>query len=414
VAIFQPEFLPGGDRIAYVSDETGWGRLVLHDLGTGETREVAVDEFDLGTPAWVQGLRTYTLFPDGARALVTVNGEARITAAVADLDTGRVDHFVPFHDFSAVLQPAIDPRSGDVAAIVSSAVVPPRIVEARQHEGMARVVRRAGAENLSAEALSTPEHVSWASAVSHSAHGLFYPPASERFESDGAPPLVVLVHGGPTSQAIAAWSPQVQFLTSRGYAVLAVNHRGSTGYGRDFMTALRGNWGVLDVEDSVSGAKALAQDGRVDGDRMAIMGGSAGGFTVLQTMIDHPTAFAAGVCLYGVSNQFTLAAETHKFEAHYTDSLLGALPEAAAVYRDRSPQFRASEIRRPLAIFQGAIDEVVPKNQSETIVAALERSGTPHEYHVYEGEGHGWRRAETIEAFYTALDRFLRQWLVYA
>jgi dipeptidyl aminopeptidase/acylaminoacyl peptidase len=206
----------------------------------------------------------------------------------------------------------------------------------------------------------------------------------------------------------------VQFLATRGYAVLVVNYRGSTGYGRAYMLALRGQWGVADVEDCVSGALELARAGRVDGGRMAIMGGSAGGFTVLQTMINYPEAFAAGISMFGVANQFTLVAETHKFEERYNDTLIGPLPGAAALYRERSPQFRASEIRRPMAIFQGEIDEVVPKNQSDVIVRALERSGTPHEYHVYAGEGHGWRKAETIEAFYGALERFLRQHLVYS
>ena len=244
-------------------------------------------------------------------------------------------------------------------------------------------------------------------------HGLFYEPTSEQFTSPGLPPLVVVVHGGPTTQVVASWSPVHQFLATRGFAVLAPNYRGSTGYGREYMRALRGNWGVTDVDDCVTGALELARSGRVDGARMAIMGGSAGGFTVLQTMIERPDVFAAGVSLYGVSNQFALSADTHKFEERYTDSLIGPLPELAARYRERSPEFRAREIRRPLAIFQGEDDEVVPRSQSDAIVAALRSTGTPHEYHVYAGEGHGWRKAETIDAYLNSLERFLRQHLVY-
>jgi dipeptidyl aminopeptidase/acylaminoacyl peptidase len=224
----------------------------------------------------------------------------------------------------------------------------------------------------------------------------------------------VLVHGGPTGHERAGYNDRAQFLATRGYGALAVNYRGSTAHGKAYMNALRGAWGVHDVEDCRSGAQHLVAEGRAHPEQLVIMGGSAGGFTVLQSMVAHPEFYKAGVCLYGVADHFALAAETHKFEARYLDSLLGPLPDAAAIYRERSPQFRASEIRRPLAIFQGEIDEVVPKAQSDAIVAALERNGTPHEYHVYAGEGHGWRRAETIEAFYTSLERFLRQWLVFA
>jgi dipeptidyl aminopeptidase/acylaminoacyl peptidase len=212
----------------------------------------------------------------------------------------------------------------------------------------------------------------------------------------------------------ATYHAQAQFFATRGYAVLQVNYRGSTGYGREYMLKLRGSWGIYDVEDSISGARSLAEQGRVDAVKRVIMGGSAGGFTVLQTLATHPGVFTAGICLFGVANQFTLAAETHKFEARYLDSILGPLPEAAAVYRERSPIFHAGKIADPIAVFQGEIDQVVPKNQSDTIVASLKARGVPHEYHVYPGEGHGWRKTETIEQFYETVDKFLRQYVVFA
>jgi dipeptidyl aminopeptidase/acylaminoacyl peptidase len=227
------------------------------------------------------------------------------------------------------------------------------------------------------------------------------------------PPLVVIVQGGPTSQARAGRSAQTLFFTTRGYAVLLVNHRGSTGYGRKYMLKQRGRWGLVDVEDCVSGAKYLAEQGKIDGQRTVIMGGSAGGYTVLQTMVDAPEAFTAGICLYGIANQFTLVADTHKFEERYSDKLLGSLPEAAELYRQRSPLFHAGKIKRPLAIFQGDKDKVVPKDQSDVMVKALQRNGTPCVYHVYEGEGHGFRKAETIEHFYKAIDSFLKENVIY-
>ncbi len=269
-------------------------------------------------------------------------------------------------------------------------------------------------DSVALDALSQCESLSWPTTDGETAHGLFYPPASDRFASTGKPPLVVWVHGGPTGQVLAGWRSEIQFLATRGFAVLAVNYRGSTGHGREYMLRLRGNWGLCDVEDSISGMKHLADEGRIDPARTVIMGGSAGGFTVLQTMAHQPQAFTSGICLFGVADQFHLASMTHKFESRYLDTMLGPLPAAADVYRQRSPVNFADRIRRPLALFQGAEDKVVPQEQSDMIAAALEKSGTPHVYHVYEGEGHGWRKAETIEHFYTAVEKFLREYVIYA
>jgi dipeptidyl aminopeptidase/acylaminoacyl peptidase len=223
----------------------------------------------------------------------------------------------------------------------------------------------------------------------------------------------VLIHGGPTGQRGASFDSQAQFFASRGWGVLQVNYRGSAGYGRVYREKLKGNWGIYDVQDAVSGARYMVEDGQVDGDKLVIMGGSAGGFTVLKALEDYPGTFKAGICLYGVANQFTLVADTHKFEERYSDSLLGALPEAAEVYRERSPIFFANKIQDPIAVFQGEDDKVVPRNQSDQIVAALVRNGVPHEYHLYPGEGHGFRKTETIEMFYTAVEKFLKQYVIF-
>ena len=196
--------------------------------------------------------------------------------------------------------------------------------------------------------------------------------------------------------------------------MLSVNYRGSTGYGREYRDLLRGNWGLYDVQDAVTGAKHLASKGLADEKRFVIMGGSAGGFTVLKALEDYPTFFKAGICLYGVSNQFTLAAETHKFEQHYLDTMLGPLPEASDLYRERSPIFFADRIQDAIAVFQGADDVVVPQNQMDEIVAVLERQGVPHIYHIYQGEGHGFRKTETIEHFYKTVEKFLQQYVIFA
>jgi dipeptidyl aminopeptidase/acylaminoacyl peptidase len=213
---------------------------------------------------------------------------------------------------------------------------------------------------------------------------------------------------------VANFSEDAAFFTSRGYAYLQVNYRGSSGYGRSYQRSLRGRWGELDVEDAVGGARALSERGLSDPARIAIKGGSAGGYTVLNALIRHPGFFRAGVCLFGVSNLFTLAAETHKFEERYLDSMVGPLPEAAQKYRDWSPIFHVDNIRDPLAVFQGDEDTVVPPEQSASIVEALQRRNVPHLYRLFPGEGHGWRKSETISAYYTEMEKFLRQHLLYA
>jgi dipeptidyl aminopeptidase/acylaminoacyl peptidase len=413
VAIFQPEFTPDGSAIAYVSDEGGWGQIHLAQVDGEGSRRLTDGTGEYGRPAWQQGQRSFA-FVNGGSEIACVRSELGVhrlqlvdVARAATRDAGG----------QAASYTSIDMPTGcggHVAMIASSSSVPPRVVSVEAATGAARIWARSMGETVPAAAFSSPRAISWPTAGGDTAHGLFFPPVSERFESSGLPPLMVLVHGGPTSQVTAGFAPQTQFFTSHGYAVLQVNYRGSTGYGREYMLKLRGNWGLHDMEDSRTGALYLADQGLVDPRKRVIMGGSAGGYTVLQSLVHQPGFYTAGVCLFGVSNQFTLAADTHKFEARYTDSMIGPLPEAAALYRERSPIFFADRINDPTIVFQGDIDQVVPRAQSDEIVASLRARGVPHEYHVYQGEGHGWRKTETIEHFYNAVDRFLRQYVVFA
>ncbi|MCC6627285.1 MAG: S9 family peptidase [Chloroflexi bacterium] len=415
VAIGQPEFAPDGRALAYISDATGWNQLWLYDLAARTHRQLTQDEADHGAPAWSYEQRSYTWSDDGKALIYRRDERGFQRLCRLDLATGTAAVIgADLADYIAADQVCAAPTDGRVVFVGSTAVVGPRLVASDATTGTATVLRRGSAEHVPAEALSIPTAVHWLADDGDTVHGLYYPPASDQVTATGPAPLVVLVHGGPTSHQRAGYNGQAQFLATRGYGVLAVNYRGSTGHGRAYMDKLRGNWGLHDVTDSVSGARHLIDAGQARTDQIVIMGGSAGGFTVLQALVEQPTFFTAGVCLYGIADQFAMAAETHKFEARYLDGLLGPLPEAAAVYRARSPLFHADRIVRPLAIFQGADDTVVPKNQSDSIVAALARRGVPHEYHVYAGEGHGWRKRETIEAFYTALDAFLRRYVVYA
>jgi dipeptidyl aminopeptidase/acylaminoacyl peptidase len=413
-SIFQPEFSPDGRWLAYVSDRTGWWQLYLHDLESGEQRQLTkTAASEHGTPAWVQGMRTYGFSPDAERIYCLRNREGFISLWKIELHSGE-EEMLPLPDeYSWLKQIAVHPSEDRLALIASGPRSPARVISFDRDAGV-KIWRRSSAEDLLPETYAQPEAITWEGMDGGDVHGLFYPPHNPAYKGVGQPPLMVMIHGGPTSQRGADFYDKVQFFTSRGYAVLQVNYRGSTGYGRAYRDKLKGNWGIFDVEDAVSGARALAAQGRVDAGRMVIMGGSAGGFTVLKALEDYPGVFKAGVCSYGVANQFTLVADTHKFEQHYSDSLLGPLPEAAKIYHQRSPVFHADQIQDPVIVFQGEEDKVVPPSQSEAIVEALKRGGVPHEYHLYPGEGHGFRKPETIKKFYRTLERFLQTHVIYS
>jgi len=412
-AVFQPEFSPDGRYLSYVSDANGWDNLYLFDLKTQQHRQLVVCDADLGIPAWRQGMRTYGWSRDSATIYYCRSEQGATRLWSVDVATGDsapmpgLDQYASFSQIDAA-------APGKLAFIASGPRVPARVVIYSPRSGTVWVRARAETESVPPELLSEPEHITWASAEGDEVHGLFYAPRSHCFSSPCRPPLIVQVHGGPTGQSRSSYSAGAQFFTTRGYAVLQVNYRGSTGYGRIYRNKLREHWGLYDVDDSVSGARHLVQRGLVDEDRMVIAGGSAGGYTVLQTLIRYPGTFKAGLCWFGVTNLFTLASDTHKFEQHYLDSMIGPLPQMAHRYRERSPIFSADRIVDPVAVFQGEEDRVVPRDQAETIVEALRRSGVPHEYHLYPGEGHGWRKAETIRAFYESLLGFLRKHVLFA
>jgi len=411
-SIFQPEFSPDGRYLAYTSDASGWWQLYVYDLDSGKHRQLTKALAEHGEPAWGQGMRMYAFAPDGKSLFFLRNQDGFVSLWQFDLGSGTEQN-LDVDGYTFLDKLSVSPDGAQIAFIASAGDIPTRIITLSLPKGV-QVLRRSTSEELPAAAYAVPQAINWIGKDGGNAHGLFYLPQNERFDGIGKPPLITLIHGGPTSQRLASFNAQAQFFTSRGYAVLDVNYRGSSGYGREYRNMLRGNWGIFDVQDAVSGAEHLVERGQVDGGRIVIMGGSAGGFTVLKALEDYPGFFKAGICLYGVSNQFTLAAETHKFEERYNDTLLGPLPEASELYRERSPIFFVDRISDPIAVFQGEEDRVVPRNQSDEVVESLQRRGVPHIYHVYPGEGHGFRKAETIEHFYRTVEQFLRQYVIFA
>lgn len=410
-AIFQPQFSPDGRYLSYVSDVTGWGQLYVYDLEAETHTQLTDTKAEHGTPAWVQGMRTYGWTHDSQSILYLENNRAFFSLMRFNVQAGTADPITGLEHYTHMEQITVSPDD-TVSMIAASATIPPRIISLHPEQGE-RIHRRSETENLQANQLSAGQALVWQGDDGDDVHGLYYPPLMQDDMPDGMPPLLVYIHGGPTSQRTATYYSEVQFFTTRGYAVLQVNHRGSTGYGKAYMDMHEGNWGVYDVTDSIAGVKHLAEKGLADSAKAVIMGGSAGGYTVLQSLIDYPNFYKAGICSYGVSNQFGLVMDTHKFEERYSNWLLGELPDAAEKYRDRSPIFHADKLVDPMIVFQGTDDPVVPQNQSDDIVASLRRRGIPHEYHLFEGEGHGWRKPETIESFYNKIHRFLLQYVIY-
>lgn len=407
-AILQPEFSPDGRHLAYSSDQSGWWQIYLVDLTNNSTRPLTSGEAEHGAPAWLQGMRTYQFSPDGKLLFYLRNQAGMTTLWQVRLADGELSQIQLGEEYTWLEQIAIAPEGKHIALIASGSRTPTRLI-VWSVSGEVEVRRRTSNEEVPLDGYSQPQSIMWASPDGEVVHGLYYPPCNPAFEGEGLPPLMVLVHSGPTSQRTFGFDPQVQFFTSRGYAALLVNYRGSSGYGRAYRDSLRGNWGVYDVADVVSGARHLIQVNKVNPERVMIMGSSAAGLTVLKAMQEHPGFFRAGIDLYGITDLFSLSAKTHKFERHYNDALIGALPDAAAVYRERSPLYQTEKLRDPLAIFQGADDEVVLPRQSADLAAALSRHGVPHIYHVYAGEGHGFRKSETIAHLYQAIDEFLQK-----
>jgi dipeptidyl aminopeptidase/acylaminoacyl peptidase len=413
VAVFQPEFSPDGKFLAYTSDATGWWHLYLYDLETKQHQQLTDGDIEHASPAWVQGMRCFAWSSDSLYLYAIRHERGLYSLWCYDLANATARQLDVFADYTYLERLTLSPLGDKISLIASAASIPSRLITYNDGEGL-QIIRRTTTESLAPDELAPCQTISWIGHDGETAHGLYYPPTNPNFEGIATPPLIVLVHGGPTSQRNLAFDMEVQFFASRGFAVMQVNHRGSTGFGKAYMNKHKGNWGIYDVQDSISGAQYLVDRGLADSGKLIIMGGSAGGYTAWQALIDAPGFFKAAVISYGVANQFTLAMETHKFEERYSDWLLGALPEANSLYRERSPIFYADKIQDAVIVFQGADDVVVPKNQSDMMVAALKRRGIPHEYIVYEGEGHGFRKPETKVDFYNKVMRFLKLHVLFA
>jgi dipeptidyl aminopeptidase/acylaminoacyl peptidase len=390
-SIFQPEWSPDG-RLYFVSDRSGWWNIYRET--DGDSVECVWEmKAEFGAPLWVFGLSTFA-FESKDRIVCTYVERGVWHLATIDTNAKRLDPLdTPYTEISFV-----HASSGRAVFRAGSASQPFSIIEFDLETRTPKFLQRANNLKLDAGYISQAEAIEFPTEDGRTAHAFYYRPTNSDFNAptNEKPPLLVKSHGGPTSAAIAVLMLGTQFWTSRGFAVLDVNYGGSTGYGRAYRERLNGTWGIVDVDDCVNGAKFLAEQGKVDGNRLVIDGGSAGGYTTLCALTFRDT-FKAGASYYGVSDLEALEVDTHKFESRYSHNLIGPYPERRDLYRERSPVHFADQLSCPVIFFQGLEDKVVPPNQAEMMVEALRRKKVPVAYVAFEGEQHGFRRAENIK-----------------
>ena len=386
-SIFQPEWSPDS-ALFFASDRTGWWNLY-------RWRGLSIEpvhpmEAEFGKPQWTFSMVTYA-FADENRIAATYTEGGRWKLALIDPNARR---FTPL-DLPVEPVESIKANSDAVYFIGGSATDAPAIY-CYSKGGQLRVLRSSAIDPIPREWISVAEAVTY-KVGDRDVHAFYYPPANPDVSAPPGtyPPLIVVTHGGPTGATLDVLDPKVQFWTSRGFAVLDVNYSGSTGYGRPYRDRLKGQWGVVDVEDAVGGAQAMVTAKKADPERLIIRGGSAGGYTTLAALTFHDT-FKSGASYYGISDLEVLQQDTHKFEARYNDSLLGPYPEAKEIYRQRSPIHFTDRLSCPIILFQGLEDKVVPPNQSEMMADAVRKKGLKVKYVTFEGEQHGFRKAENI------------------
>jgi dipeptidyl aminopeptidase/acylaminoacyl peptidase len=389
-SIFQPEWSPDG-ALYFISDRTQWWNL--YRWRNGQVEPLCSKAAEFGLPQWVFGMTTYG-FESADHLICTYVENGVQHLARLQTQTLELSEITTPYDSISGLQVT----SGWAAFIGGSTTAPSAIVRLNLSTGDSEVLRRSSDIAVDPGYLSIPQVLEFPTENGLTAYGFYYTPHNQDYQAPEGdrPPLLVKSHGGPTAATSASFNPGIQYWTSRGIAVLDVNYGGSTGYGRAYRERLKGQWGIIDVDDCVNGAKYLAAQGLVDGDRLCIDGGSAGGYTTLAALAFRDV-FKAGASYYGVSDLRALATDTHKFESRYLDGLIGAYPEQEDLYRARSPIYAIDQLDCPLIFFQGDEDKIVPPNQAEMMVEALKAKGLPVAYVLYEGEQHGFRKAENIK-----------------
>lgn len=411
-AVFQPEFSKKGEKLFFMKDSGGKGDLYSYDIASKEVKQVSFLEGDSARPNWIQEMRSYALSSDGKFAFVATIQNAITKIYKVDLNSCEDELLSKLGFMTSCNQLACSPRGSKLAFIGSSPKHSPEVVIYDYKTSEVTMTSTLLGERKITSEHSSAESVTWRGHCGD-IYGIFWPALSDKYigPKEEKSPLLIKIHGGPTTQSLHEWNPEAQFYTSRGFSVLYLNYRGSTGYGREYMEKLNGQWGVAEVDDAHSSISYLAKHKGIDAKRVFIMGTSAGGYTVLQSLIKYPSAFKGGVSAYGICDLIGLSETTHKFEKHYNDVLIAPLPEGIDLYKKRSPIFYTDKIESPVLLFHGSKDKVVPVNQALMFVNSLKEKNKEYEFHLYEGEGHGFRKSENKEHYYQTMLKFFQSLL---
>lgn len=401
----QPRFAPDGSALAYVSDASGWANVWVAEPDGSHPRPLLDEPHEHAEPSWGPGQRSFAWSPDAAALGLCRNedGFGRLVVAAGDGSGAR--------PVASGWHQGLDWAAPGLVCVRSGPTTPPSIAVNPADDRPVGTLATGAVAGF--EPAVEPEPVSWTADDRTVVPGLLWrSPPSGTGPTGTRPPLIVEVHGGPTGQATATWSARQQFFLSRGWAILAPNARGSTGYGREHAQALAGQWGRGDLADVAAGIRHARREGWCDADRIAVIGGSSGGLTALLLAARHGDLVRAAVSYYGVTDLFDLAETTHRFESRYLDRIVGELPRHSGRYHERSPVTHAAAISVPVLVLQGGADKVVPPAQARAMVDAMRAGGARVDYLEYEGEGHGWSRADTIADALERTDAFLTRWVL--
>jgi dipeptidyl aminopeptidase/acylaminoacyl peptidase len=389
-SVLQPEWSPDG-ILYFISDQTGWWNL--YRWVEGRVEPVCPKEAEFGYPMWQFGMSSYG-FESSDSLLCTFSENGR--KHLARLDTRTLELKPIETPYTSISN--LQVRDSFAVFVGGSPTEPSVIARLDFTSNTIEVLKCTSTLTLDDGYLSVPQPITFPTENNQTAHAFYYPPKNRDFAApeNERPPLLVKSHGGPTSATSSDLNLTIQYWASRGFAFLDVNYGGSTGYGRDYRDRLRGQWGVVDVDDCVNGALFLVEQGLADRDRLAINGGSAGGYTTLNALTFRDV-FRAGASYYGISDLMVFEDDTHKFESRYLDSLVGPYPERKDLYEQRSAINYVDQLSCPVIFFQGDEDKIVPPNQAELMVDALRKKKLPVAYLLFEGEQHGFRQSQNIK-----------------
>jgi len=407
VSYASPQFSPDGKSLAFTSDESGWRSLWISNADGTNPARVDTGAGEIGGPDWVPGIIAMRWSGEGQSLYTVRRHQSHDVLLRVAWPSGEVIEV----SLDWTLVDALNVQGDKLIFIASRPMTPPALVTLEAQTGKVMARATTGVGLIDSALLSKPEVIAWQTIGETPAWGILYRAVGP--EADKQPrPLIVFIHGGPTDERPLAWDAQAQYFSTRGWHYLVVNHRGGTGFGRAYQDLLNGQWGVVDIEDAQTGAEQLVASGLADAQRLVITGGSAGGYTTLMALTQQPDFWAAGVSLFGIGNLYELKLGSHRFEVNYEQTLIGKLPEAGPVWKERSPLTHVKNVHAQVLLFHGTEDKAVPHQQSVEFVEAVKRNGGIAELVSYEGEGHGFVREANRRDVIEKMEKFLEKYVI--